>query len=168
MCSPSIGATKPVNSPRFFLAIRKSPYCWAVAHWLTGKGAACGRARWVGAVPPGSVPQEYVRNSSISDSRSTIACISSFRPSRSTTAVNIDPARATLRYEAISYDPFIEQIALAMAQELSAETSAGRLLVESLGLSLSAYLVLRYSEVPLIVKPLRSSGSRSMTGAWRA
>ena len=30
--------------------------------------------------------------------------------------LDIDPARATLRYEAISYDPFIEQIALTIAQ----------------------------------------------------
>jgi AraC family transcriptional regulator len=72
--------------------------------------------------------------------------------------LDIDPARATLRYEAISYDPFIEQIALTIAQELSSETPAGRLLIESLGLSLSAYLICRYSEVALNVKSLRYSG----------
>jgi AraC family transcriptional regulator len=63
--------------------------------------------------------------------------------------LDIDPARASLRYEAIGYDPFIEQIAFAINRELGAETSAGRLLVESLGRSLSAYLVRRYSELPV-------------------
>ena len=72
--------------------------------------------------------------------------------------LDIDPARATLRYEAIGYDPFIEQCALIISRELAAETSAGRLLVESLAQSLSAYLVHRYSEVPLSAKPVRSSG----------
>jgi AraC family transcriptional regulator len=63
--------------------------------------------------------------------------------------LDIDPARAGLRYEAIGYDPFIEQVAFAISRELGAETSAGRLLVESLGGSLSAYLVQRYSELPV-------------------
>jgi AraC family transcriptional regulator len=72
--------------------------------------------------------------------------------------LDIDPARVTLRYEAIDYDPFIEQIALAISRELRAETSAGRLLVESLSQSLSAYLVHRYPEAPLRVKPLDFSG----------
>jgi AraC family transcriptional regulator len=66
---------------------------------------------------------------------------------------DIDPARVTLRYEAIAYDPFIEQVALAISQQLSAETSAGRLLVESLGQALSAYLIDRYPEAPLNAKP---------------
>jgi AraC family transcriptional regulator len=72
--------------------------------------------------------------------------------------LDIDPARATIRYEAIDYDPFIEQVASTIAQELSAETSAGRLLVQSLGQSLSAYLICRYSELPLNVKSQPSSG----------
>lgn len=63
--------------------------------------------------------------------------------------LDIDPARAGLRYEAIGYDPFIEQAAFAINRELGAESSAGRLLVESLGRSLSAYLVSRYSELPV-------------------
>jgi AraC family transcriptional regulator len=63
--------------------------------------------------------------------------------------LDIDPARASLRYEAIGYDPFIEQVAFAINRELGSETSAGRLLVESLGRSLSAYLVHRYSELPV-------------------
>ena len=72
--------------------------------------------------------------------------------------LDIDPARVTLRYESVAYDPFIEQIALAISQELSAETSAGRLLVESLGLSLSAYLVHRFAEFHLNAKPERALG----------
>ena len=71
--------------------------------------------------------------------------------------LDIDPARVTLRYEAITYDPFIEQVALAISQQLSAETSAGRLLVKSLGQALSAYLIDRYPEAPLNAKPPRSS-----------
>lgn len=63
--------------------------------------------------------------------------------------LDIDPARAGLRYEAIGYDPFIEQIAFAIHRELEGESSAGRLLVESLGQALSAYLVTRYSELPV-------------------
>ncbi|MGH7014250.1 MAG: helix-turn-helix domain-containing protein [Stellaceae bacterium] len=72
--------------------------------------------------------------------------------------LDVDPARTKLRYEAISYDPFIEQIALAVSRELSAETSAGRLLVESLGHALSAYLVHHYPQVPLGAKALGPSG----------
>lgn len=63
--------------------------------------------------------------------------------------LDVDPARAGLRYEAIGYDPFIEQVAFAIQRELASETSAGRLLVESLGQALSAYLVARYSELAL-------------------
>src|SRR3954447_13675228 len=63
--------------------------------------------------------------------------------------LGIDPARAGLSYEAIRHDPFIEQVAVAINRELGAETSAGRLLVESVGRSLSAYLVSRYSEIPV-------------------
>ena len=72
--------------------------------------------------------------------------------------LDVDPGRVSLRYDAIHYDPFIEQIALAINKELSAETSAGRLLVESLGHSLSAYLVQRYAELPVGVRHLSSSG----------
>jgi AraC family transcriptional regulator len=68
--------------------------------------------------------------------------------------LDIDPARAGLRYEAIGYDPFVEQVAVAINRELGSETSSGRLLVESLGRSLSAYLVHRYSELP--VRPAAS------------
>jgi integrase len=53
--------------------------------------------------------------------------------------LDIDPARVALRYEAVGYDPFIEQIGLAISRELTAETSAGRLLMESLSQSLSAH-----------------------------
>jgi AraC family transcriptional regulator len=72
--------------------------------------------------------------------------------------LDIDPARAGLRYEAIGYDPFVEQVAFAINRELGAETSSGRLLVESLGRSLSAYLVGRYSELP--VRPARPPSAK--------
>jgi len=67
--------------------------------------------------------------------------------------LEVDPARARLRYEAVSYDPFIEQIALAISRELETETSSGRLFIESLGHALSAYLLHRYSESALNIKP---------------
>lgn len=73
--------------------------------------------------------------------------------------LDIDLARVTLRYEAVGYDPFIEQIGLAISRELTAETSAGRLLMESLSQSLSAYLVHHYSEIALRSKPLGYSGN---------
>jgi AraC family transcriptional regulator len=67
--------------------------------------------------------------------------------------LDIDPARARLRYETVSYDPFVEQIALAISRELDCETSTGRLFIESLGHTLSAYLLHRYSESVLNTKP---------------
>src|ERR1700719_159759 len=51
--------------------------------------------------------------------------------------LDIDPARVKLRYEAVSCDPFVEQIALATNRELDFETSSGRLFIESLGHTLS-------------------------------
>lgn len=74
--------------------------------------------------------------------------------------LGVDPAHAGLRYEAIGYDPFIEQVAFAINRELGAETSAGRLLVESLGRSLSAYLVHRYSELPVRPAAARPPSAR--------
>jgi AraC family transcriptional regulator len=67
--------------------------------------------------------------------------------------LDLDPARATLRYEMVEYDPLIEQIALAISRELTAQTSAGRLLIEALGNTLSAYLVHRYSDAALSTNP---------------
>src|SRR5262249_39136428 len=67
--------------------------------------------------------------------------------------LDIDPIRALLRYEAVGYDPFVEQIALAIGRELACETSSGRLFVESLAHTLSAYLLHRYSEIALNIKP---------------
>jgi AraC family transcriptional regulator len=71
--------------------------------------------------------------------------------------LDIDPPRVRLRYEAVGYDSFVEQIALAVNRELDFETSSGRLLIESLGHTLSAYLLHRYSESTLNVKPHRDS-----------
>ena len=59
--------------------------------------------------------------------------------------LEIDPSLMTLRYESINSDLFIEQIAGQILRELNAETSAGRLLIESLSGALSAHLVHRYS-----------------------
>jgi AraC family transcriptional regulator len=46
---------------------------------------------------------------------------------------------------------------LAISQELDSETSSGRLLIESLGHSLSAYLLHRYSESAVNAKPYSDS-----------
>jgi len=67
--------------------------------------------------------------------------------------LDIDPSRARLRYDAVSYDPFVEQIALAINRELERESSSGRLFIESLGHTLSAYLLHRYSEGSIKIRP---------------
>ena len=59
--------------------------------------------------------------------------------------LDIDPKRVELRYEAIAQDAFINQIACKVVQELNQESSSGRLLMEALGLVLSAHLVHTYS-----------------------
>jgi AraC family transcriptional regulator len=59
--------------------------------------------------------------------------------------LDIDPRRVELRYEAVDQDPFIDHVAVQIAGELTHETSAGRLLMEALGLALSAHLVHKYS-----------------------
>jgi AraC family transcriptional regulator len=59
--------------------------------------------------------------------------------------LDIDPRRVELRYEAIAQDAFINQIASQIVLELSHESSSGRLLMEALGLALSAHLVHKYS-----------------------
>ncbi|WP_081174303.1 helix-turn-helix domain-containing protein [Rhizobium rhizosphaerae] len=61
----------------------------------------------------------------------------------------LDPARIELRYEAIDEDPFIEFAANQILREMSCETAAGRLLVETLALSLSAHLIRQYSGRPV-------------------
>lgn len=71
--------------------------------------------------------------------------------------LDLDPAHARLRYEAVSYDPFVEQIALAISRELESETSAGRLFIESLGHTLSTYLLHRYSASAVKIKVPRDA-----------
>jgi AraC family transcriptional regulator len=61
--------------------------------------------------------------------------------------LDIDPKRVELRYEAVAQDVFIGQIAGQILNELDRETSSGRLLMEALGLALSAHLVHKYSAV---------------------
>lgn len=77
-------------------------------------------------------------------------CLHLFLPARPFSEMmlrdlDIDPARMELRYESVEYDPFIESVALRIADELDEESAAGRLLVESLGGALAAHLVQRYS-----------------------
>jgi AraC family transcriptional regulator len=71
--------------------------------------------------------------------------------------LEIDPSRMTLRYESVDHDPFIEQVAELILQELNTETSAGRLLIETLSSALSAHLVHKYAANAIPLKPPPSS-----------
>jgi AraC family transcriptional regulator len=109
---------------------------------------------WI--VPPG------MREDFVNVQRPAHDCLHIFLPAKPFADcvlqdLDIDPARVRLRYEAVSYDPFVEQIALAISRELDSETSSGRLFIESLAHTLSAYLVHRYSESSLNLKPRRES-----------
>jgi len=71
--------------------------------------------------------------------------------------LDIDPRRVELRYEAIAQDPFINQIAGQVLRELNCESSSGRLLMEALGLALSAHLVHQYSAADIRRPAARSA-----------
>jgi len=71
--------------------------------------------------------------------------------------LDIDPSRMQLRYESVAHDPFIAQIAEQILSELATETSAGRLLIESLSTALSAHLVHRYAATEIRLRPLATS-----------
>jgi AraC family transcriptional regulator len=58
---------------------------------------------------------------------------------------DIDPARLHLGYFGGLQDPFITQVAYALRQELLAADPAGSLLVDTLRVSMAAYLVRHYS-----------------------
>lgn len=70
--------------------------------------------------------------------------------------LDLDPAHAELRYEAVARDPFIAEVAHQIRRELVEETSAGTLLIETLGLALSAYLVRHYSATGVRPKTVAS------------
>ncbi|MGR6468669.1 helix-turn-helix domain-containing protein [Rhizobium sp. PAMB 3182] len=76
---------------------------------------------------------------------------------------DLDPAAIELRYESIDQDPFIEFAAGQILQEMSTESAAGRLLIETLAVSLSAHLVRSYSTASS-----RQQGKRSSEGALDA
>jgi AraC family transcriptional regulator len=71
--------------------------------------------------------------------------------------LDIDPKWVELRYEAIAQDTFINQIAGQILQELNHESSSGRLLMEALGIALSAHLVHKYSAAEIRQPPARNS-----------
>jgi len=70
---------------------------------------------------------------------------------------DIDPSGIEIRYESIERDMFIEYVANQILKEMEAESSTGRLLVESLGAALSAHLVHTYSAKALRLKQPNSS-----------
>ena len=71
--------------------------------------------------------------------------------------LDIDPSGIEIRYESIERDLFIEYVANQILKEMEAESSTGRLLVESLGAALSAHLVHSYSTTALRPKHPGSS-----------
>ena len=66
--------------------------------------------------------------------------------------LDIDPSGISIQYAAIDRDPFIEYVADQILKEMEAETSTGRLLIESLGNALSAHLVHTYSATAVRLK----------------
>ena len=66
--------------------------------------------------------------------------------------LDIDPSGISIRYEAIDRDPFIAYAADQILREIEAETSTGRLLIESLSGALSAHLVHTYSATAVRLK----------------
>lgn len=73
----------------------------------------------------------------------------------------IDPAHATLRYQTIEHDPFVALVAQQIVAELGQESGAGRLLVESLSVALSAHLLRHYAEYGT-ARPLAEKAPRPM------
>lgn len=84
----------------------------------------------------------------------------------STTAledVGLDPDNVKLRYDGGFHDPFIEQIGRAVHQELLDPCLSGPLLVESLGMALSAYVLRNHSNLnPSSVQLPKTAGSLDM------
>jgi AraC family transcriptional regulator len=71
--------------------------------------------------------------------------------------LDIDPSGISIQYAAIDRDPFIEYVADQILREMEAETSTGRLLIESLGNALSAHLVHTYSATAVRLKQFSSA-----------
>jgi AraC family transcriptional regulator len=63
--------------------------------------------------------------------------------------LDIDPSKVNLLYKSVPGDSFIAELSEKILTELVSETSSGRLLIESLSHTLSAYLVYSYSEEAL-------------------
>ena len=70
---------------------------------------------------------------------------------------DIDPKRIELRYEAVAQDAFIGYAASQILHELGSESSTGRLLMETLGLALSAHLVHTYSATAARIVAVRGA-----------
>ena len=66
--------------------------------------------------------------------------------------LDIDPSGISIRYESIDHDTFIDYVADQILRELAAESSTGRLLIESLSSALSAHLVHSYSATAVRLK----------------
>lgn len=94
---------------------------------------------------PAGIEEEFISVTERMDD-----CLHLFLPGRpfSSTILqefDLDPAAIELRYETIDQDSFIEFAAGQILQEMSAESAGGRLLIETLAVSLSAHLIRSYS-----------------------
>jgi AraC family transcriptional regulator len=65
--------------------------------------------------------------------------------------LDIDPSNVSIRYQPIDFDPLIDFIARQIMIEMAYPSSAGDLLIETLGASLAARLIQGYSEQPTLL-----------------
>jgi AraC family transcriptional regulator len=149
--SHAVGELTPVLTRDTEIDVLLSGSTLVDRQWGGLRQTTSGRRGSLWIVPAG------MREDFVNVQRPAHDCLHIFLPAKPFADCIVDPARVRLRYEAVSYDPFVEQIALAISQELDSETSSGRLLIESLGHSLSAYLLHRYSESAVNAKPYSDS-----------
>lgn len=100
-------------------------------------------------VCPAGIEEEYIN---ISDPM--VDCLHIFLPARPFEEtllrdLNVDPALVELRYDVIPQDPFIDHVVGRVLLELEHQSPAGSLLIESLGVALSAHLIHRCSTVKI-------------------
>jgi AraC family transcriptional regulator len=94
---------------------------------------------------PAGIEEEFI---SVSEPMND--CLHLFLPSQpfSETILrefDLDPTRVEIRYESIEQDNFISYAAEQILREMHTPSAAGRLLIETLSMSLSAHLIRQYS-----------------------
>jgi len=71
--------------------------------------------------------------------------------------LDIDPAAIGIRYQSVDQDPLFDLAVERIMAELEAETSSGRLLIESLSRTLSAHLVHAYADTAVRCKQVAAA-----------